>query len=97
MTTCACFSALRAGTPFCLVHDLPLQAQSVSEEDTVLALPEDTRWLMILAPVARAQGRVCRPVRANAGAGLCVSGSMAQPTNSTYVRSRKLKNIRLTW
>ena len=43
----------RAGTPFCPVHDLPLQAQSVSEMvDAVLALPEDTR-LMILAPVAR--------------------------------------------
>jgi excinuclease ABC subunit A len=43
----------RAGTPFCPEHDLPLQAQSVSEMvDTVLALPEDTR-LMILAPVAR--------------------------------------------
>ena len=43
----------RAGTPFCPIHDLPLQAQSVSEMvDHVLALPEDTR-LMILAPVAR--------------------------------------------
>jgi excinuclease ABC subunit A len=43
----------RAGTPFCPEHDLPLQAQSVSEMvDTVLALPEGTR-LMILAPVAR--------------------------------------------
>ena len=43
----------RAGTPFCPEHDLPLQAQSVSEMvDTVLALPEDTK-LMILAPVAR--------------------------------------------
>ena len=43
----------RAGTPYCPEHDLPLQAQSVSEMvDTVLALPEDTR-LMILAPVAR--------------------------------------------
>ena len=43
----------RAGTPFCPDHDLPLQAQSVSEMvDHVLALPEDTR-LMILAPVAR--------------------------------------------
>jgi excinuclease ABC subunit A len=43
----------RAGTPFCPNHDLPLQAQSVSEMvDTVLALPEDTK-LMILAPVAR--------------------------------------------
>ncbi|WP_411881831.1 excinuclease ABC subunit UvrA [Polaromonas sp. YR568] len=43
----------RAGTPFCPIHDLPLQAQSVSEMvDAVLALPEDTK-LMILAPVAR--------------------------------------------
>ena len=43
----------RAGTPFCPTHDLALQAQSVSEMvDTVLALPEDTK-LMILAPVAR--------------------------------------------
>ncbi len=43
----------RAGTPFCPEHDLPLQAQSVAEMvDTALALPEDTR-LMILAPVAR--------------------------------------------
>lgn len=43
----------RAGTPYCPEHDLPLQAQSVSEMvDAVLALPEDTR-LMILAPVAR--------------------------------------------
>jgi len=43
----------RAGTPFCPEHDLPLQAQSVSEMvDHVLALPEDTK-LMILAQVAR--------------------------------------------
>ena len=43
----------RAGTPFCPIHDLPLQAQSVSEMvDHVLALPEETK-LMILAPVAR--------------------------------------------
>ncbi len=43
----------RAGTAFCPVHDLPLQAQSVSEMvDHALALPEDTK-LMILAPVAR--------------------------------------------
>ncbi len=43
----------RAGTPFCPDHDLPLQAQTVSQMvDAVLALPEDTR-LMILAPLAR--------------------------------------------
>jgi excinuclease ABC subunit A len=43
----------RAGTPFCPEHDLPLQAQTVSQMvDAVLALPEGTR-LMILAPLAR--------------------------------------------
>ncbi len=43
----------RAGTPFCPEHRLPLRAQSVSQMvDTVLALPEDTR-LMVLAPVVR--------------------------------------------
>jgi len=41
----------RVGVPYCPEHDLPLQAQSVSQMvDHVLALPEDTR-LMILAPV----------------------------------------------
>jgi len=41
----------RVGTPYCPDHDLPLQAQSVSQMvDQVLALPEDTR-LMVLAPV----------------------------------------------
>ncbi|RYX95628.1 MAG: excinuclease ABC subunit A [Comamonadaceae bacterium] len=43
----------RAGTPYCPDHNLPLQAQTVSQMvDSVLALPEDTK-LMILAPVAR--------------------------------------------
>jgi excinuclease ABC subunit A len=43
----------RAGTPFCPEHNLPLQAQTVSQMvDAVLALPVDTR-LMILAPIAR--------------------------------------------
>ncbi len=41
----------RAGTPHCPEHDQPLAAMSVSQMvDHVLALPEDTR-LMILAPV----------------------------------------------
>src|SRR2546427_4229100 len=42
----------RVGTPYCPVHKLPLQAQSVSQMvDHALALPEDTK-LMILAPMA---------------------------------------------
>ncbi|WP_322043915.1 excinuclease ABC subunit UvrA [Paraburkholderia sp. J67] len=41
----------RIGTPFCPDHEIPLEAQSVSQMvDAALALPEDTR-LMILAPV----------------------------------------------
>jgi len=43
----------RAGTPYCPDHNLPLQAQTVSQMvDAVLAMPPDTR-LMILAPLAR--------------------------------------------
>jgi excinuclease ABC subunit A len=43
----------RAGTPYCPDHHMALQSQTVSQMvDTVLALPDDTR-LMILAPVAR--------------------------------------------
>ncbi|MDB5953767.1 excinuclease ABC subunit UvrA [Ramlibacter sp.] len=43
----------RAGTPYCPNHGIPLQAQTVSQMvDAVLALPEETR-LMVLAPVAR--------------------------------------------
>ncbi len=41
----------RAGTPHCPEHDQPLEAMSVSQMvDHALALPEDTK-LMILAPV----------------------------------------------
>ncbi len=43
----------RAGTPYCPEHQVPLQSQTVSQMvDTVLALPPDTR-LMIVAPLAR--------------------------------------------
>jgi excinuclease ABC subunit A len=48
--TCACLFA-RAGTPYCPDHNQPLEAQTVSQMvDTVLALPAETK-LMILAPV----------------------------------------------
>jgi excinuclease ABC subunit A len=43
----------RAGTPYCPEHDLPLAATPVAQMvDNVLALPEETR-LMVLAPVVR--------------------------------------------
>ncbi|HEX7936325.1 MAG TPA: excinuclease ABC subunit UvrA [Paraburkholderia sp.] len=41
----------RVGTPYCPNHEIPLEAQSVSQMvDAALALPEETK-LMILAPV----------------------------------------------
>jgi len=41
----------RVGTPYCPDHEIPLEAQSVSQMvDAALALPDETR-LMILAPV----------------------------------------------
>ena len=41
----------RAGTPYCPVHQIPLNAQSISQMvDQVLTLKKDTR-LMLLAPV----------------------------------------------
>ncbi|HYM47045.1 MAG TPA: excinuclease ABC subunit UvrA, partial [Burkholderiaceae bacterium] len=43
----------RVGTPYCPIHKLPLQSQSVSQMvDTTLRLPPDTR-VMVLAPVIR--------------------------------------------
>jgi excinuclease ABC subunit A len=45
----------RAGTPYCPTHDLPLEAQEVSQMvDQVLALPEGSK-IMLLAPVVRAR------------------------------------------
>ncbi len=45
----------RVGTPYCPDHDLPLQAQSVSQMvDKMLGWPPDTR-LAVIAPLARAR------------------------------------------
>jgi excinuclease ABC subunit A len=45
----------RVGTPFCPEHGLPLQAQTVAQMvDHVLALPEDSR-VLVLAPVIAAR------------------------------------------
>ena len=43
----------RVGTPYCPEHNLPLEAQTISQMvDSVLALPEGSA-LMLLAPVVR--------------------------------------------
>jgi excinuclease ABC subunit A len=45
----------RAGTPFCPEHGLALQSQTIAQMvDHVLALPEDTR-ILVLAPVVAAR------------------------------------------
>ncbi len=43
----------RVGTPFCPVHKVPLQSQSVSQMvDATVALPDETK-ILVLAPVVR--------------------------------------------
>src|SRR5262245_4085647 len=45
----------RVGTPYCPEHDIALEAQTVAQMvDQVLALPQDTRF-MVLAPVVAAR------------------------------------------
>ncbi len=74
----------RAGTPYCPDHDLPLQAQTVSQMvDAVLALPEEPR-LMILAPVARERkGEFLELFAEMQARATCASASTARPSSST--------------
>lgn len=47
----------RAGTPYCPEHHLPLQAQTVSQMvDHVLAMPEETKLMILAAVVANRKG-----------------------------------------
>src|SRR5438132_11879153 len=70
----------RVGTPYCPRHKLPLQAQSVSQMvDHALALPEDTK-LMILAPIVASrkgeQHELVAELRAQGFARLRVDGKV---------------------
>src|SRR2546422_2542882 len=70
----------RVGTPYCPVHKLPLQAQSVSQMvDHALALPQDTK-LMILAPIVASrkgeQQELVAELRAQGFARLRVDGKV---------------------
>jgi len=70
----------RVGTPYCPEHKLPLQAQSVSQMvDHALALPEDTK-LMILAPIVASrkgeQHELVAELRAQGFARLRVDGKV---------------------
>ncbi|MEY4028768.1 MAG: UvrABC system protein [Pseudomonadota bacterium] len=99
----------RAGTPYCPDHDLPLQAQTVSQMvDAVLALPEDTK-LMILAPIAREKKgefeKVFEQMQALGYVRFRINGqtvdafaSMARRWRwKTCPRSRKPRNTTSTW
>src|SRR5437667_1227866 len=70
----------RVGTPYCPQHKLPLQAQSVSQMvDHALALPQDTK-LMILAPIVASrkgeQHELVAELRAQGFARLRVDGKV---------------------
>ena len=70
----------RAGTPYCPEHQLPLQAQSVSQMvDQVLGLPPETR-IMILAPVVAGrkgeQGELLEELRAQGFTRVRVDGTV---------------------
>jgi excinuclease ABC subunit A len=70
----------RAGTPYCPEHRLPLSSQSVAQMvDQVLALPLDTR-LMILAPVVAGrkgeQGDLLEELRAQGFTRVRVDGEI---------------------
>ena len=88
----------RAGTPYCPDHDLPLQAQSVSQMvDAVLALPEDTR-LMVLAPVVRdRKGEFAELFADDAGAGLCALSrrrrDLSRPTTLPKLKKTEKHDI----
>ena len=87
----------RVGDPHCPDHDLPLEAQTVSQMvDQVLALPEGTR-VMLLAPVVRGRkGEQLRALRAScARRASCACASTARCTRSTQLpRSTATRSTR---
>ena len=82
----------RAGTPFCPDHDLPLQAQSVSQMvDAVLALPDGHAADGAGAGGARPQGRVRRAVRATCRRRASCAFASTAPTRRGRPTLPKLK------
>ncbi len=87
----------RAGTPYCPDHDLPLQAQSVSEMvDAVLRWPAGTR-LMILAPVAREKkgefAQVFEQMRARGYVRFRVDGQVVDADSLPALKKAEKHNI----
>jgi excinuclease ABC subunit A len=87
----------RAGTPYCPDHDMPLQAQSVSEMvDAVLRWPAGTR-LMILAPVAREKkgefAQVFEQMRARGYVRFRVDGQIVEADSLPALKKAEKHNI----
>jgi excinuclease ABC subunit A len=87
----------RAGTPYCPDHDMPLQAQSVSEMvDAVLRWPAGTR-LMILAPVAREKkgefAQVFEQMRARGYVRFRVDGQVVEADSLPALKKAEKHNI----
>lgn len=87
----------RAGTPHCPDHALPLEAQSVAQMvDHILALPEDTK-LMILAPVvANRKGEqldLFAELRAQGFVRLRVNGEVCEIDNPPKLDKNKKHTI----
>jgi len=87
----------RAGTPYCPEHHLPLQAQTVSQMvDHVLAMPEDSK-LMILAPVVAnrkgEQGDLFAELRAQGFVRLRVDGEIFEIDALPKLDKNKKHNI----
>ena len=90
----------RAGTPYCPDHDLPLQAQTVSQMvDAVLALARRAAADDPGAGGAREEGRVPRALRRDAGRrATCAFASTARPSNTTTCpSSRRPRSTTSTW
>ncbi len=89
----------RVGTPYCPDHQLPLEAQSVSQMvDHVVALPEDTK-LMILAPIVAnrkgEQQELFAELRAQGFVRLRVDGKVVEI--DALPSLRKIPSIPSTW
>jgi len=87
----------RAGTPYCPEHQLPLAAQSVAQMvDHVLALPADTR-LMILAPVVAGrkgeQGELLDELRAQGFTRVRVDGKVFELDAAPQLERRARHSI----
>ena len=87
----------RAGTPYCPDHDLPLQAQSVSEMvDAVMRWPAGTR-LMILAPIAREKkgefAQVFEQMRARGYVRFRVDGQIVEADSLPVLKKAEKHNI----